>query len=193
MNTANNSLRQDTDRRIREALLFFMEQEKEPSVSNICEHAQINRSTFYRHYTDVPELMEKTEREIQSGLVKSLNTEEGKSSLDAFASGMIEPLIRYVGEHRAFYRTYFRSHSSFTLEPGFRRYWEQTIRPLFLSVGVETETRMRYYYEYFQSGVVSVLKLWLDGNCSESPEEIAGILRNMIGQSVHKSYDSRLR
>lgn len=137
--------------------------------------------------------MEKTEREIQAGLVHSLHTEEGKSGIEAFAAGMIEPLIRYIGEHRGFYRTYFKSHSSFSLEPGFRRYWEQTVRPLFLSVGVEREARMRYYYEYFQSGVVSVLKLWLERDCAESAEDITGILRSMIGQTMPADYDSRLR
>ena len=193
MNTANNSLRQDTDRRIREALLFYTEQEHEPTVGEICQRANVNRSTFYRHYTDVPELMERTEREIQSGLARTLRMQEGKSSLDAFTSGMVRPLIDYIGAHRAFYRTYLKSHPSFSLEPGFRHYWEQTIRPLFLSVGVEREAHMRYYYEYFQSGLVSVLKLWLEGDCAESAEEIARILRNMIGQSMPADHDSRLR
>ena len=72
MNTANNSLRQDTDRRIREVLLASLEQGKEPTVGELCAGAGINRSTFYRHYLDVFDLMEKTETEIQKGLAETL-------------------------------------------------------------------------------------------------------------------------
>ena len=59
MNTANNQLHQETERRLRQELLCFLEREKEPTVSELCEAAQINRSTFYRHYRDIPDLMEK--------------------------------------------------------------------------------------------------------------------------------------
>ena len=70
MNTANNSLRQDTDRRIRQVLLASLEQGKEPTVGEICAGAGINRSTFYRHYLDVYDLMEKTETEIPFRICK---------------------------------------------------------------------------------------------------------------------------
>ncbi len=46
------------------------------SISQLCEEAGINRSTFYRHYRDVYDLMDRTEREIQQGLIKSLAIEK---------------------------------------------------------------------------------------------------------------------
>ena len=49
MNIANNQLRQDTDRRLRKALLSCMEEERTPSVGELCAMTGINRSTFYRH------------------------------------------------------------------------------------------------------------------------------------------------
>ena len=72
MNTANNQLHQETERRLRQELLCFLEREQEPTVSELCEAAQINRSTFYRHYRDIPDLMEKTEKEIQKGLFRTV-------------------------------------------------------------------------------------------------------------------------
>lgn len=61
MNAANNQLHWETERRLREGLLRILAQEQEPTVGQLCEVAQINRSTFYRHYRDIPDLMEKTE------------------------------------------------------------------------------------------------------------------------------------
>ncbi|MDD6878956.1 MAG: TetR/AcrR family transcriptional regulator, partial [bacterium] len=34
------------------------------TVTELCQLAQINRATFYRHYLDIPDLMEKLEEEL---------------------------------------------------------------------------------------------------------------------------------
>ena len=178
MNTANNSLRQDTDRRIREVLLASLEQGKEPTVGEICNGAGINRSTFYRHYLDVYDLMEKTETEIQKGLAKTLAAEGECEPL--------ERLVRYVGSYGSFYRIYLQKHLNGSMEAGFQSYWESHLKPVFRRAGVTDERRMLYYYQFVKAGVMTVLKLWLDGGCRESPEEIARILRSMMHSTGQK-------
>ncbi len=178
MNTVNNSLRKDTDRRIREVLLASLEQGKEPTVGEICAGAGINRSTFYRHYLDVFDLMEKTEAEIQKGLAQTLVTgAEGDP---------LERLVRYVGGYGSFYRIYLQKHLNGSMETGFQSYWESNLKPVFLRAGVRDERRMLYYYQFVKAGVTTVLKLWLDSGCRESPEEIAGILRAMLSSTYGK-------
>lgn len=178
MNTANNSLRQDTDRRIREVLLASLEQGKEPTVGELCAGAGINRSTFYRHYLDVFDLMEKTETEIQKGLAETLISDaEGEA---------LERLVHYVGGYGSFYRIYLQKHLNDSMEAGFQSYWESHLKPVFLRAGVRDERRMLYYYQFVKAGVMTVLKLWLDGGCRESPEEIAGILRAMLSSIPRK-------
>ena len=81
MNVVNNQLKQETDRRLQEALLSCMEEERTPSVGKLCAMAGINRSTFYRHYLDVYDLMEKTERHIQTELARDMQA----GGLDPFS------------------------------------------------------------------------------------------------------------
>ena len=171
MNTANNQLRQDTDRRLREALLAFMEQGREPTVGELCEQAQINRSTFYRHYLDVYDLMEKTETQIQKGLAQVLVTDEPEQ---------LEHLVRYVGEYRNFYRIYLKKNLDGSMEDGFQAIWETRLKQRFLAAGITDERRMLYYFHYVRAGMTTVLRLWLEDGCRETPEEIAHILRNSI-------------
>ena len=102
MNTANNQLHQETERRLRQELFCFLEREQEPTVGQLCEAAQINRSTFYRHYRDIPDLMEKTEKEIQKGLFRTVGS-QGDFLVRLESSGdALEPLIFYVGQNRHF-------------------------------------------------------------------------------------------
>ena len=72
------------------------------------------------------------------------------------------------------------------MEAGFQSYWESHLKPVFLCAGVRDERRMLYYYQFVKAGVMTVLKLWLDGGCRESPEEIAGILRAMLSSTYGK-------
>ena len=96
MNTANNQLHQETERRLRQELLCFLEREQEPTVSELCEAAQINRSTFYRHYRDIPDLMEKTEKEIQKGLFRTVGSQGDFLTRLESSSDALEPLISYI-------------------------------------------------------------------------------------------------
>ena len=178
MNTANNQLRQDTDRRLREALLSFMEQGREPTVGELCERAQINRSTFYRHYLDVYDLMEKTETQIQKGLAQVLA--EGKTD-------HLERLARYVNEYRYFYQIYLKKNRDGSMEDGFQAIWETQLKPHFLAAGITDERRMLYYFHYVRAGMTTVLRLWLEDGCRETPKEIAHILRNSIAHGGEKT------
>ena len=120
MNTANNQLHQETERRLRQELLCFLEREKEPTVSELCEAAQINRSTFYRHYRDIPDLMEKTEKEIQKGLFRTVGSQGDFLTRLESSSDALEPLISYIGQNRYFYRAYLRKNGDAALEDGYQ-------------------------------------------------------------------------
>lgn len=174
MNTANNQVYQETEKRLREALLAFMNEEQEPTVGQLCERAQINRSTFYRHYTDVFDLMEKTENELQQGLVHILET-RGKGEND-----ILESMITYIGAHQGFYRIYLRKHADTSFEAGFQSFWENRLKVRFQAAGVTDERRMLYYYEFVRAGISQVLKLWIDGGCLETPGEIGKIIKSML-------------
>ena len=72
MNTPNNKRRQETVKRIDEAFVSLLQEKSlhEIEISELCELAQINRSTFYAHYDDVTALadafVEQTEKMVQS-------------------------------------------------------------------------------------------------------------------------------
>ena len=173
MNTSGNQLHMETERKLREALLFYMEQEKAPTVGQLCQRAQINRSTFYRHYTDVYDLMNRVEQEFQHGLYRSLDGDSAFLARLGSKPEELEPLIAYIGQNPHFYRVYLQKYATNEDNKGFQRYWQNQVLPLFQSHGVHNEAHIRYYYEYVKTGIVSVLRLWLENGCRETPEEMA--------------------
>ena len=176
MNTANNQLRQDTDRRLREALRSFMEQDREPTVGELCERAQINRSTFYRHYLDVVDLMEKTERQIQAELVQAMLAGGLQLQIQEIVPSALIPMIETIGKYRHFYKSYLKTHLDVSMEAGMQQIWNDYLKPVFLVHGITNEAHMLYYFQYFKAGVLSILKLWLDRGCVETTNEIAEMI-----------------
>ena len=72
MNTAYNRRYQDTVQKIEDTIVDLLHEKavREIAVTDICELAQIDRSTFYAHYDDLTALSksfsEKTEKLLQS-------------------------------------------------------------------------------------------------------------------------------
>ncbi len=70
-----------TKKVLRESLLYFMHYKAitEISVKEVCERAEINRSTFYKHYKDCYDLLEQIESEV---LEEYLSSMENVSTAD---------------------------------------------------------------------------------------------------------------
>lgn len=160
-----------TRRVIRESLEKLLEKKhlSEITVKELCEEADINRTTFYRNYLDIYDLYEQLEEEL---------TEK------AFADGNIEEdrykLLKVIYENQTFYREFFDSR----LES---RYIRQTIQKMYdemkkllIERGTYDEKTFRILYQYNYHGAVGVIREWLDGGCRESPEEFGKILFGIV-------------
>ena len=64
------------------------------TVKEVCELAELNRATFYTHYSDCFDLMEKIEREILKAFEQSLCLIEGFD-----VSALISALYKMVEQH----------------------------------------------------------------------------------------------
>lgn len=75
MNTKNNQRYADTENRINRALKALLLNEKslkKITVRDICKEAQIHHTTFYEHYADIFDLVEKTEQQMGNGLYEHI-------------------------------------------------------------------------------------------------------------------------
>ena len=78
MNTKNNQRFQETERKLEEAFLTLCQDQppEKISVSMLCRTVDINRSTFYDHYLDIPDLITKTGVRYMKEIGRILNDPE---------------------------------------------------------------------------------------------------------------------
>lgn len=160
---------------IRDTFLELM-QEKPVSkitVKEVCDKAEINRGTFYKHYQDCYDLLEKIEddglREFEQ-MLASIEAAGTQAALTAILNTLrnnvqlIQALDDPVGGRRFIYR----------LAGCCFRYMEQWLGPT--SQTDWPEARRDASFAFLAGGSGSVIEWWLRGGMKESPEEIAALI-----------------
>lgn len=186
MNQAGNIRHQETEKALQDALLALLERKelKDVTVKELCETAQVNKATFYRHYQDIYALAERIEQGIQSGLVRLLDTGKERPLTALIGEEELAAVIGYIGEHAVFYREYLKTgHDSF-LDERFRHLWKHFFIPQFQALGVVSEGRMQYYYRFYRSGIMTSILYWLETGMQETPQELASILWKMSSLTI---------
>ncbi len=181
MNTKNNQRYQETEKLIQNTLLSLA-QEKDihkVTVRAICEKAHINRSSFYLHYLDIHDLIDKMGREMMKEIGEMMRHSD--SVIDFFLDpDSMAQMIGFVKEHRAFFEIYL-THYTATANENFSLLWESAAKPYLLDhYGTIDEDEVWYYFSYFKAGFISVLSQWIHRGCPEPPEKLTKIiLRNL--------------
>lgn len=173
MNTKNNLRFQATEELIKENFIKLLREKEinKISISELCKMCSINRTTFYLHYTDIYDLMEKLDQEMSEKMV-SLFTEKASSIGDGFVK-----LFYYILEHRDFYYGCFRDNT----RPGIIRIAlpdavKNSVKSVSSRMGYGTEKELLYHQEFFKAGITALIHLWLFSGCEETPEEMAEII-----------------
>ncbi len=165
MNTKNNRRRRASMEKIEQAFMALLETHelKAVTVAEICKLTGLNRSTFYANYEDVYDLADKLRLKLEADFAAQFaddpHQDRASSSLRMF---------RHIAENQPFYRTYFKL-----------GYDEQ--HPLFVydrqrAAADFGEEDVKYHIEFFRHGLYAIIKMWLNGGCRESPEEMNAIL-----------------
>ena len=181
MNVKNNRLNRETDEKIIRAVYAMMTREHRPigkiTVREICERTGIHRSTFYAHYQDVFDLVERVEKSMSRQLTETFfrKLDEKAPARDCFAE-----IFAFIREHREFYLYYLTESRQYGV---LQLAWE-TVRDRAAAVsagpekfGAQTTEEMEYHGVFFLVGMTAVVRMWLQKGCPEEPEALYDLIR----------------
>ncbi len=167
MNVKNNKRRLASREAIERTFIELLQKKEisEISVSEICKLTGLNRSTFYANYTDIYELADK----IREGLENEVaSLYENEASSKYIADDWLR-LFYHIRENQLFYKTYFKlGYDTDKID----------LQKFGLNDMIFPEKYMEYHIEFFRAGFNAIVKKWLAGGCTESPEEMSEILKS---------------
>ena len=180
MNVKNNQRFHDTEVRMETAMLEIMKDTdfEKITIKKICEKARVNRSTFYAHFTDIYDMLDKMEVELRRELLDSYSS--GKmQEYQMFSEESFILFLKHIKKHKYFYRINLQTRKSFPLKQGYEPLWA-IIEPLCKKAGITSNEEIMYYFVYFQAGFTIILKRWVDTDCKENEVQLAEIIKNCI-------------
>lgn len=151
------------------------------SIKELCELAEINRSTFYLHYNDIYDLLNQIEDEMFESLKSVLEPIVASGNGNPNYVTVTTEIFQCIKDNadlcivtlgsfgdKAFAMKLIDYGRTLCLE-NYSRYYKDA-----------TPQQLEYYYAFVSSGCIGLLQKWFDEGLSLSPGEIASMAESMM-------------
>jgi AcrR family transcriptional regulator len=181
-----------TKKLIKDTLLTIIEEEGFESVTigDLARRAGINRGTFYLHYRDIYDLMEKFETEMIQGLLDYANDTDPKNLLnhdsehEPFAEMMY--IFTYLSQHARFFKVIFDPRGL----PMFGTRLKSLIRTHMFAKAPKRMIELEalsvppdFFIAYMSAAYFGIIQYWFETGMALLPQEIALLLTRLIQYS----------
>ena len=155
------------------------------TISEICEVAEVNRSTFYLHYETVGDLLNETTRYLLNDFLSyfSANTQAIAYNLKnceldelIFISDKhLIPYLTYIKDHKEVFATALLHNKTLGFENVYKRMFENIFNPILDRFHYPQDNR-QYVMMYYLNGINAIVNEWLKNGCDKSVNEISKII-----------------
>jgi len=171
MNIKNNTRYKMSSEKIETAFLSLLNNHRyeDISISQICKQANINRSTFYCHYNDINDLIIKIENKFAKGTANIFNYGERQTH-----EAIVE-MFTFIKANKYFYKAFLNIPYITFAESNTKT---EILKNIGEKYNIDKSKRMGLYYRasFFGAGIKEMCRLWIEGDCKETPEEMATLL-----------------
>ena len=160
------------------------------SISDLCNEAKVNRSTFYSHYTTIKDLLQETHTamlqqlfaEFQAKNLISTTLAESQQSNFVHEKFLI-PYLEFVKENKARIKIYMKYIDLFQ-QATYSDFWfRQISTAAFNTKGIRDQKTIEYMYKFYLVGCNTILMQWLQDDCQDPIEFVADIITKCVRTS----------
>mgnify|MGYP005810669731 CR=1 FL=1 len=166
-----------TKRLLKESIFELMKNKplSKITIKEICENADVNRTTFYKYYGDQYSLVKEAEDELlakTSEFLRNLSSDEEKIKL-------LEEFLTYVKNNGEMFDILLDRNSdtdfrirlmSVAMEKVMIEKYEPSIR----------DDNKKYVYCMVIMGAISTMSLWIKSNYDKSIKDVADLMYNLV-------------
>ncbi len=140
------------------------------TVKEVCEDADINRATFYSHYTDVYDLLKKIENELLENVNVYLSQLYHK---EVNETQLTEKIFTYIKENAKLCRLLLSERGDLSFQKKIMiLVYDKIINDLTDNSNISREDA-EYVYSFAITGCVGIVQKWLDEDMKKSSRFMA--------------------
>lgn len=178
------------NRRIRYTKLFLkdalIELLKTKSISEIkikelCELADVNRSTFYIHYTDQFDLLKQIEDEIMTDIKSMLDNYYFQTNQPAFIQ-MLTKILEYANNNIDICKVLLNELGDISFQKKIFQLAENTlVTEINMQKAISADI-LENIYQFVVNGCIGLIQNWIKKDRRIPPKELAELMARLINQ-----------
>lgn len=180
-----------TKESIRDALVELIEEKclELLTVKDITTRAKINRGTFYAHYQDKYDLIDKCEEEFMQEMaamilenVPNIVTEQGTNFPMTIPLTILVSIFEHIDRNRRFMKAILGPKGDLSFQTKLKKFVWKTLFESNKNPLIKQENFLvpaEYLISYVASAHIGVIQQWLNSDSKESPQKMAHILSTM--------------
>lgn len=174
-----------TKRQIRTALTKLLNEKdlKEITVSELTALADVNRGTFYLHYSDIYDLFEKLQSEVFAEFKRLMAKHSFKDRSASFRSVVLEAFL-FIAENSDICMILLNSGDMTFLHKVIELGRESTVLDWCSMYGSKYRDYFNFYYSFMTSGCVGLLRHWLENGMKMPPSQLAALCGQIMANGV---------
>ena len=182
-------MNEQTQRKIEKTFLKLMEEKdfSKISVRDITTNSTINRGTFYIHYADKYELLEKIEFKLLNGLEQASVLLQPEQVLKEAKEGALSPfsiqVFEFIAQHRQEFKVMLSEHNQSGFMKRLQRFFLEQFTKKYENhelILADSGLPIRYFAGFAASAFLGVIEQWLTSEKEETPEQIANYYVRII-------------
>jgi len=160
---------------IKESLINLLEEKdiSQITIKEICENADVNRSTFYAHYTDQYDLLRKIEDEFLANIRDYLSELEQKNKDEVNPVLLAEKIFEYIKENAKLCKLLLSERGGLNFQKRVVMLVYDTIINELMDNSKITKEDAEYVYSFTITGCVGIVQKWLNDDMKKSARFMA--------------------
>ena len=187
----NESKYFNTAIRMDEALITLLEKKdfEYITIKEICDTAEVNRSTFYLHYENTFDLLQETTRYIIDKHLAYYEIDQKRISLQFehckreellfITDEYLVPYLKFIKDNQRLFKVSIKQFNSFNMNEVYGRMFEHIFNPILERFHVPEKERA-YVMKFYLTGVFAIVMEWLDKNCSDDMETVIKVITDCV-------------
>ena len=174
-----------------EALISLLEKKdfEYITIREICDTAGVNRSTFYLHYENTSDLLKETTRyiidkhlayyEIDKQLMVIQYENCRREELLFITDKYLRPYLTFIKDNQRLFKVSIKQFNSLNMDEVYGRMYKHIFNPILDCFHVPDNERA-YVMKFYLTGIFAVVMEWLDNNCADDMETVAGVITDCV-------------
>ena len=186
----NESKYFNTAKKMNDALITLLETKEYEyiTIKEICHIANVNRSTFYLHYSNMNDLLEETIKSLNlsfnshfksKGNESAIILKDNLEDLLLINDDNLIPYLNFIKENKNIYKVLKNHPQLFNANKIYDQMFRKLFVPIMKRFGLD-EKWHKCLMDFYISGLTSIILDWVYDDCKIPVQEVSDFIKGLI-------------